>query len=203
MVKILSQSGNSLADTYNVVGSSFGIERLETQELSIVHEMGTTVFSERFSTFIRSATSGAINASASFNVVINDLPAGVWRILSVFVFADVPGRANLASVALHERLQEREIPFWVWDTALDESPVVRFVDDGAAVGEVIQLRPTQPATVPHITAGGGQPQRISDIAFRGNSGAFGAGTVTIKLLLNIGFAAIGGLSSRGLPIPSW
>jgi len=204
MVKILSQSGNSLADTYDVKGSVAGIEELETRELPIVHEMGATVFSERYSSFIRGGTSGAINQSVNFNTVLDDLPAGVWRILGISVFTDAAARTALCSVALRNPTDGREIPLWAWDTTPDIEVLVRFSDDGAAVTNRTFLRPVVPFNVlPHLASGGGQPQRVNEIAFRGQASAFGAGTVEIQMLLHIGFAAIGGVSSRGLPVPSW
>jgi len=208
MVKILSQSGNSLADTYDVQGSVAGIEQLETRELPIVHEMGATVFSERYSTFIRSANTGAIAQSTAFNVVLNDLPGGAFRVFAIQVFIDTTARIDIASVAARDRGNDREIPIWIWDSTPDGEVRVRFVNDGAGAANVQFLQPS-PANIiiPHMMAGAGQPQFVGDLAFRGTSNAFGAGTVTATVLIHLGFSAIGGVpgntTSRGLPIPSW
>lgn len=204
MVKILGRAGVSLADVYDVVGSRAGLEQLESREVSLVHEMGQTIFSERFSLFVRRATSGALMQSVNFNIVLSDLPSGAWRILGVMVFADVQGRALLASVAVRDPLGGRELPFWVWDSAGDSDLVrVRMEDNGAGVAQHRVLQPA-PALIhlPGLGAGD-QPQSMSEIAFRGSTNAFGAGTVTLTMILQIGFSQVGGLDSHGLPIPSW
>jgi len=204
MVKILSRSGTSLADTYDVVGSVAGIEQLESREVSLVHEMGQTLFSERFSTFMRRGLSGAILQNVTFNFLLNDLPSVPFRILGIAVFSDAIARVAMASVALRDPVTGREIPIWAWDAVIDPEMRVRHEDDGGGVVQAQFLRPLQPlGQVPHLTAGSGQPQRVPDVAFRGASTGFGAGTVSVTMLLHIGFSQTGGISSHGLPIPSW
>jgi len=205
VVKVLTQSGDSLADIYDVEGSIAGIEQLETNELPIVHEMGQTVFSERFSGNIRRLTTGDIAASASFNVFATDLPAGPFRIFGVFVFVDTASRILLASLALRNPDTGREIPLFCWDSGDDIQVRCRLVQDGAAVGTVTSLRQVQSQdALPAMGTGFGQPQRVNELAFRGLAEAFGAGTVECTVLIHIGFSQIRpGLSSRGLPVPSW
>jgi len=204
MVKILSKSGDSLADTYDVQGSIAGIEQLVSQDVSLVHEMGNTIFSERVSTTIRRAESGDVLQSASFNIVLVDLPAVPFRILSIACFVDTAARLDQASVALNDPDAEREIPIWLWDSVVDTEVSARFQQDGGAVGTETFLRPLQPiGAIPCFTSGRGQPQKVPRVAFRGSTLAFGAGTVETTMLFLIGFSQIGGISSRGLPIPSW
>ena len=204
MGKILSQAGNSLADVYDVEGSIAGIEHLETHDLPIVHEMGATVFSERFSTDIRRATSGALAQNTAWDVVVTNLATTPFRILGVVVFALTANRANLASVAVRDPLDGRELPIWLWDSNADVEVQARLSDDGGAVATVQMLRPGQILeAIPHLTSGADQPQPVNEIAFRGLTLGFGAGTVETIMLLHNGFSQVGGISSRGLPIPSW
>lgn len=204
MVAILGDAGKSIADLYDVEGSIVDIRELHTAELPIVHEMGATLFSERYSGFLRNATSGAIIQSTAFNVVIDSLPAGPFRIYGVTVFINNAGRIDFASVAIRNPLDGREMPIWIWDSSTDAEVRVRFSDDGAAVGTQLFLQPNAGNVIfPQLIAGLGQPQDVRDIAFRGISTAFGAGNVTCDLLVHVGFSQVGGLSSRGLPIPSW
>jgi len=205
VAKILSDSGKSLADTYDVEGSIAGIERLESEDVTLVHEMGGTIFSERFSTFIRRAVSGDISQGISFNTILTDLPAGVFKILGVFVTVDETTRMTSCVVSVRSAVSGREIPIWQWDVAHDDETAVRFSLDGAAAGTVIMLRPIVPLAggFPVIVASAGQPQRNEEVAFRGIASAFGAGTVEASLELLVGFSQVGGISSRGLPIPGW
>jgi len=204
VVKILSQSGNSLADIYDVEGSIAGIDHLETHDLPIVHEMGATVFSERFSTLINRTSSTAIVQNTGWNVIIADLPSHPFRIFAVQMFVDVTARVLLASIAVSDPITGREIPIWSWDDATDIETRIAYSDDGAAAGTTIFLQPVDATrTLPHLMAGEGQPQNMRDIAFRGVTTGFGAGNVTTVLLMHIGFSEVAGLSSRGLPIPSW
>jgi len=207
--KILSKSGDSLADAYDVEGSIAGIEELLPRELGIIHEMGGTLFSERFSGAIRRITTGAIAQSTTFGVVIGPTDAGaaaapISRINGIQVIADTIARVNLAAVLVRDPVTERELPLWAWDSSANDSITVRIQDDGAAVANEDLLRPAaNSGLLPSILTQSGQPLRVSDLALRGQSNAFGAGTVTITALIYVSFADLGGVSSRGLPIPSW
>jgi len=204
VVKILSNSGESLADIYNVVGSIAGIEHLETHTLPIVHEMGGTVFSERFSTLLIRTPSAAIAQNLGFNTILTSLPPFPFRIYGIQVFIDTTARILIASVAVQNPLNERELPIWHWDSAADIETRIAYDDDGAGPLTTIFLQPAAEAvTLPHMMAGTGQPQTTPNLAFRGVSTGFGAGTVQAVLLLHIGFSEVKGLSSYGLPIPSW
>jgi len=202
MSKVLGQSGRSLADLYDVQGSIAGIEQLDTRELTIVHETGATIFSERFSTFIRRSSSGTLIQNTAWNVIISDLPSGPYRILGISVIADAQGCVSLASLSLREHVTGRETPVHAWDSVSDSQISIRWSDDGTAAVTAFLLRPNT-ADIPHITAGRGQPQMVRDLVFRGLTSGFGAGGVAIIALIHVAFSEVGGLSSFGLPIPSW
>lgn len=204
MGKIQSRVGSSLSGTYDVRGGIQGLEDLRTQEVAVVHEMGRTIQSERFSSVIRRRTTGALGASIVFGETITNLPAGVTRILGVSVFADVVARSDIVSVLLRDPVVEREFPIFAWDDGTDIFKPIQIQDDGGAVGVQRLLVQTEPYPMPRtLLVGSDQPQSVPDIAFRGITLAFGAGTVTHTLIIHLAFAAIGGLSSRGLPVPSW
>lgn len=201
---VQSQAGVSLSDVYDVKGGQAPIERILTQEVPVVHEMGATIQSERFSSTIRRRVSGDIVQSTAFDEIIDDLPGGVSRILGVSVFADVAARSDRVAVLLRDPIAGREIPIWIWNATTGIFQNVRFIDAGGAVGSLPFLYPVEPnPSIPSILVSSDQPQRVPDIAFRGQTTAFGAGTVEHTLLIHIAFAAIGGISSRGLPVPSW
>jgi len=211
MVKILTTSGDSLADIYDVEGSIAGIDQLHTRELPIVHEMGSTIFSERFTTAIHRVASGDVAQSTNIFLVITNMPVMVTRLLSIAVITDDPTRLERAVVLARDprpSVAGMECPIWQWDetnfTSLD------MIDFGDATPTRYQLlRGTSEATfVPNFTGGSGQqPDMVSEIAFNSRTTAFGAGTVFVRLLLHVASArahrAGSGVSSRGLAIPSW
>jgi len=201
MVKILSQAGNSLADTYDVVGSVAGIDELETRELPIVHEMGGTVFSERLRGEIGRLPTAALNQSATFDISLA-LPEAVSRILAVLVLADTAARVDEAQVSIRQGVTGREMPIFLWDTADNVESTIRIIENGGAAGDQVALIP-DPRQVPNMAFGTAQPVGQSVLVFRGNTAAFGAGTVTLVALVYHAFSQLEGVSSRGLPIPSW
>jgi len=202
MVKVLSQSGDSLADLYDVEGSIAGIEQLETRELPIVHEMGATVFSERLSGFIRRSVTGNVAQSTSFNITMAGLPNGIFRILGLAVLVDTVGRTAFVQVALRSIVGGREIPVFVWDTDNNVTSDILIVDDDAAAAVFGYLVPG-PNLLPSLGVGVGQRQRVGEeIVMRGSTSAFGAGNVELTLLVYLGLTHTG-ISNRGLPVPSW
>jgi len=209
MVKILSQSGDSLADIYDVEGSIAGIDTLESRELPIVHEMGATIFSERFSTLILREFVDDFGQSTGFNRTVSGIPVAAgsespfMRILAVAVFIETTATMDLASVSI-DGGDGQEIPIWSWDNAVDAEASVRTVVSGGAAGTQIFLRPAVGALMlPAIIALPGQPQNTPSLFFRGISAAFGAGTTQITALVHVAFPRQTGVSARGLPIPSW
>lgn len=201
MVKILSRTGDSLADMYDVEGSISGIEHLETHTLPIMHEMGGTVFSERLGAAIRRNQTSALAQNAVWDIVSTDLPNVPFRVLGVCVLADAAARTQFAQLSLRESTNGREVPFFSWFTTNDVESDIRIVENGAAVSNVIKL--VGPTQLPTLGMGDTQRQHVGELTFRGLTAAFGAGTVTLTALVHIAFAQTGGISSRGVPIPGW
>jgi len=187
---------------YDVEGSIAGIESLESREVSLVHEMGTVLFSERVTFTVRRALSGDILQSTSFNAVLTNLPRTPTRLLAVTVLSDQSTRiANLAVLVRSSR-QEREIPVWVADVA-GGTVDIRLEDDRGGVTTFNIWQPLAALTqLPSYTGGIDQPQSLEQIALRGTTSGFGAGTVEVTALYHIEFTDRGGIGSKGLPIPS-
>lgn len=207
MPRILSQAGNSLADVYDVAGSIAGIETLETRDLPIVHEMGGTVFSERLSGNLIRRGTGAIaqNTTWDLTVLAANTPEGIFRIFSVFLFADQT-RVDRASVLLQQTLPNvGEQPIFIWDTLVDQTSNIRFSDAGGVSGNQFAFIPVNPQPLPILAIGSGQQQTVGDtIVFRGLTTGFGAGTVTVVALIYVASPELStAINSRGLPIPSW
>ena len=201
MAKILGQAGISLADIYDVEGSIAGIERLEAEDLHLVHEVGTTVFSERFGGEIVRLDSTAVLQNVAFDITTLLVGSNFTRVFGVQVFADVTSRLDNVAVSIRDVPALNEIPIFIWDSN-DTERTVRIVDDGAAAADVFMLMGA--AQVPSMTFGNDQPTVTNGIVMRGESSGFGAGDVTCVALVYLGFASgAGGLSSFGLPVPSW
>lgn len=203
MSKIQSQAGNSLADVYDVQGSIAGIDTLETRELSIFHEMGSTVFSERFATTFRRLVSGAVAQDTDINVVLTNLPGAVTRLLGVVVFSDDASRISNLTLLVRDPAAGQDIPLWVFAAGTSERSA--FFDDNA--GSTFDVLLPSPATVfvPTFIGGSAQanPNMVQDFAMRGRTTGFGAGTVFVRAILYFAFPFVLGTRSRGLPIPSW
>jgi len=208
MPKILSQSGTSLADTYDIEGSIAGVENLESRDVSLVDEMGQRVFSERVQSFIISMSSTAILQSVSFDINAGAFPDSPNRILGVQVIADTIGRVNLCQVSVAGPPSDPgEFPLFVWDTADDVESNIRYSLAGAAAGSDGYLVPSNVFT-PFLMTRMGAAAEMGSLQMRGQSSAFGAGTVTIRAFVmiaraNPGNPAPGAPSSHGLPLPSW
>ena len=204
MSKILTRSGESLADLYEVEGSIAGIEQLETRELPIVHEMGSTVFSERIGGIIRRADPGALTQNNAFDTTLATNFPGVWRVINVTLLATVAARVSHVQVSLRDADSGREVPLVAWDSGSDIEILVRIVENGGAAANQLFLRVLgTPPYLPVLAFGAGQRDQVQEIVFRGATLGFGAGTVDVTALIYVAFTHAGGLSSRGLPIPSW
>lgn len=201
MPKVLSQSGNSLADVYDVEGSIAGIEELLSKDVNLVHEMGSTIFSERLSARMIALSSGALAQSLEWD--INFSFAEHTRILAVQVVTATVARVNQASVALLSgaAVDDMEVPIWAWD-ANEGSVVARVLIGGAVATQAVLISPIVPQ-VPSMLTGNDAPRPASTVSFRGGTTAFGAGTVITQALIYGLFPQVAGLSSRGLPIPGW
>lgn len=202
-VKILSQSGTSLADMYDVVGSIAGVEQLESREVQLVHEMGQVLFSERVASLIILLDSTALAQSVTWDVINNVLPDAPWRILGVAVDASAAVRVINCSVQVRIQGTGREFPLWAWDVTPDGSKLWRRSLDGAAAADTQILLPLEPPAAPNFASGALSPSPLDSLSFRGATAGFGAGTVTVRAWVQIGMIESRGLSSRGISIPSW
>lgn len=130
--------------------------------------------------------------------------------MGVAVIAGVPARIDHCQVSIRDPFQGREVPIWVWDNNSDIYLDIRIVDDGAASNNLQYLQPTQrsgtlPAMMVRSVLGG---SGLIEIAFRGQTLGFGAGTVEPIVLVTTAApdapASPGGIpSARGLPLPGW
>ena len=202
MVKILSQSGNSLADTYDVVGSVAGIDELETRELPIMHEMGGTLFSERFQTSIVNIETGDIAQNTNFGVTLGPLPLAITRLLGIQVVSDDQSRVLHCAVVARDPIANMEVPLWVFNVGVSDP--ARFIQNNRASTTFDLLRGVD-VQLPTFVGGRGQshPNMVDEMLLRGTTTGFGAGTVFVRAVLYLAFPFVEGISSRGIPVPSW
>jgi len=203
MPKILSRSGDSLADVYDVAGSIAGIDNLQSADVNLVHEMGTTIFSERLTGIISSLPTAAIAQNLAFGAVFS-FAGQPSRILAAHVFPNQI-ETRLDDVVINVQgpgTDLTEIPIWMWKQA-DGAQNVRFIFEGTTTDNLFLTPAVNQITIPSLLLGSNAPQAQSSIAIRGNTSGFGAGTVVITAIVYLAFAELGGVSSRGLPLPSW
>ncbi len=206
MTKILSRSGASLADIYDVEGSIAGIEQLETRELPIVHEMGATVLSERFTTRVFRIPTGAISQSTAFNVELTTLPERPCRLLGIQVITNDATRLARIAVLATDPTLGQDIPLWVWDSVAAASELVTMEDAGGAFTVSILVPRTGLNIFPAFVGGQNQQDTmVSSITFAGLTTAFGAGDSTNTALMLLAFARSDGSrpGPAGVPVPSW
>jgi len=200
--KVLARTGHSLADIYDVKGSIAGVEELLAREVSLVHEMGQTIFSERLSTTIRHRATDPLAASTAIAEIVADFPAAPTRILGVTVLTDNAARLARVSVHLEDPLAERGMPIWVWDGTNNQT--IDILDNGAISAEQMLTPTAEFQKIPNFRIGSDQPQFVENVSMRGVTTAFGAGDVTITMMVYIAFAETGNVpSSFGLPVPGW
>lgn len=207
MAKVLSQSGTSLADLYDVEGSIAGVEELISREVGLTHEMGATLFSERLHGTIFRITTGAQLQNATFDVAFDPVISGVYRVFNVLLFADVAGRTDRVQMSANYPIILREMPLAVWDVNDGGSLTANIrIVDGGAPGNQVALIPSL-VQAPTLMFGDTQPgaRGVGEFVLRGLTSAFGAGTVTISAFINVGRMDLGvsGQTSFGLPVPSW
>lgn len=212
MPKVLAQAGTSLADVYDVEGSVAGVEDLESREVHLFHEMGSTIFSERVRGRVSVLTPGAIAQNLPFDITVV-LPPGISRIHNWMVVdtSAVAGRIlhcqmSISSISAGD---ETDCPFWVWELATDRERSCRMQVSGAAIATLIALGQTSGSdrqSGPLMGYGAEQPspiQAVNQLIFRGRTSGFGAGTAIPSAILYDAFAITVRPSSRGLPVPSW
>lgn len=202
MPKIRARTGVSLADIYDIEGSIVGVDELVPQEVQTVHEMGHTIFSERFGLTIARASSGAIAQSTAWNNTLTPNAQSFYRILGIAVLSDQPGRVSNCVISIRSATLGREVPLWVFVNA-DGASTIQLVENGGAVAAAELLNGTI-LGLPGLGAAAEQRDSCPEIVFRGLTTAFGAGTATQIVLVQLGLASpAGGLSAYGLPMPSW
>jgi len=200
MAKIFSKSGDSLADIYDVAGSIAGIEQLQSEDVNLVHEMGTTIFSERFAAAVFTLASGSILQSTDFEVQTT-IGATVTRLLGVRLVSNATGRISRAQLSLTSTLAPTDMPIYAWDSTDGETTIDVHISGGTTTQFL--LHPLNQIFVPNLLIGSDSELPVRTISMRGASSAFGAGNVTVTAILYMGFSQLGGVSSRGLPVPSW
>ncbi len=203
MSKILSKSGDSLADVYDVAGSIAGIDDLVSKEVHLVHEMGSTILAERLAGQVNSSlATAALLQNVDFSV---DITVGITgRLLGLQVISDDQSRVSRAQVSITSPADQddTDAPIWFWTTAIGAFSLAQVLLSGT-VTTVALLIPDGGVLTPNILIGDDSPRPCSTVSLRGRTTGFGAGDVTITALLHFAFPQVTGLSSRGLPLPSW
>jgi len=206
VAKARGQSGYSIADTYEVPGGVFKIGDIDDSQVSLTHDLASTIFAERFQTEMRVETTGSISQGTSWAHTISDLPGVPTRLLGLCVHADVTDRTTRASVVIQDSDTGQEIPIFFWDTATDIETQVRMADAGGLAQQEV-LQPTQAYFgIPMPTFVGGSLQVdpvCRNVIFRGTSADFGAGTVECILTMYLAHSQVCKTTAKGLPIPSW
>lgn len=207
MPKILSQAGDSLADSYDVAGSIAGVDDLITQDVQLLHEMGGTIFSERLTSQVLTIASGAIAQNSEFSGAFEDAADSPTRILGIQVLTSAAGRVQLASVSILRADGGQEQPIFVFDSTDDEEGLVVCSIDGASSATYGHLSPRL-ASTPILMTRMGDSNSMPGLKLRGLTEGFGGGTVQITALVLIARAGPavpvpGTPESHGLPVPSW
>ncbi len=204
MPKVLGKAGVTLADVYDVRGSIAGVEELLSREVSLTHEMGGTIFSERLRANVVQIDSAAIAQNLLWAVSV-PRPVDHSRILGLIVLSGNTGRSLRVAVSMGEGSPELECPIWSWELAAggDFERSIN-VELASGVQNRFQLVPSNATALPNMILMGSQPSGNAQITMRGVTAGFGAGTVIHTLILyTLSAATQGGLSSRGLPVPGW
>ena len=209
MPKILSQAGDSLADSYDVVGSIAGVEDLVTADVQLLHEMGGTIFSERLRSQTLTIASGAIGQNSEFsaNFDFDELVDSPVRVLGIQVVASAVTRVQLAQVSIQGVGASGEMPFFVYDYDDDPAGLILLSIQGAAVDTYIHLSPRQ-IQVPTLITRTGDAGTMPGLILRGLTTGFGSGTVQCTAIVHVARAGkatpvAGDPKSHGLPLPSW
>ena len=203
MAKILSKSGDSLADNYDVAGSVAGIDQLNSEDVNLVHEMGGQLVSERMGARVLVIPSGLIAQSTAF--ITNFFTGnGITRILAIQVVTNgIGGLANLAvSVTTPVGVTSTDVPLFGWDSTGGLAVAIQVLINNT-LATLSMLTPEAAIQVPQIMMGQNQAEPVSTLTMRGLTNAFGGGTIETTALIYTASPNVGGLSSRGLPMPSW
>ena len=191
---------------YDVEGSIVGVEELVPKEVHLSHEMGGTIFSERLVGTIIEGGTGAVAQDTTFigsSATIAAVP--MVRLLGIQVITSVTSRILNCACSVRGEVGgvDLSLPVWVWDGTNED--IVR-CNIASGIVDTITLRPQPEYTLlPNLLIGPTQAITINRIHMRGTTSSFGAGTVTITLRVYVAFPELeaSGVSSAGLPIPSW
>jgi len=128
----------------------------------------------------------------------------VGRIGNMAVITDAD-RISFCSLAIRDDDTGREVPIFVWDTTIDGVNNIRIQENGQTISNVLVLRPISTPALDQrcLILGSSQPRRLGQLVFRGRTTGFGAGDVTPVAVVTIYSAESQGLSSHGVPVPSW
>jgi len=205
MSRIQAKAGESLADVYDVRGSIAGLDELETKTVQAVHELGATIFSERLRARVISGVSGDKAASASFDFTLFNFTAIPFiRIHQIFVFTDTTSRLADVAVSIEdEKSAGTGMPIWVWNGS--DELAVRTSVAGSPTNTIALVPSIAFGGLPSFMVGRNQPGQESspNLTVRGNTSAFGAGDVEVTAHALVSFPILGGVNSRGLPVPGW
>jgi len=203
MPKILTRAGESLADQYDTQGSNVAVDELVAGDVSLVHDMGQVLLSERMELQFLQISADDVSQDTNFNTTHAAVPDTPTRLLQIAMIANQSARVLRSALYLQDQNTEKEIPIFTWDSGSDSQTSVMWSDDGAAVATAWMLRATTLMPQQLLMRTGvlhGMPSMI----MRGRTTSFGAGTVTLRCLMIVARPS-GGPSGAtvGLPIPSW
>jgi len=207
--KILGDAGRSLADIYDVSGSTVHVDELDVGVVAGVHDLGPTIASERMgSSLVVMRTSDELQ-TVDFNVVtpVGDMP-GITRIVGITVFAD-GDRVLVCGLWLVDAAVQNELCLWSWGGSGDEAIGAFRTNILGTIADRTLLRPTiNMGNNPGLAFGPGQRAQMPAFALRGTTTTFGAGTVEVTAHIQIANSDVTGTgtgapSSIGLPVPSW
>jgi len=193
-------AGKSLASQYDVKGSSIGVAELRDQDgVSLIHDMAAVISAERGTSGIRRILLNQGQSTTGL-ATITDLALNMSFLRNLFLGADVSTDWSRVTILAADE-GGREIPIFNWSTG-EPTTTGRIVDPtlGTAPEFFINQLPFNPL----LLCGTSQPVNgiFRTINLRGQTTAFGAGTVDLVALLQIEGTAIGGISSYGVPLPA-
>lgn len=208
MAIIQTKAGESLADQYQVAGSSVEITELRDKEgINLSHDMGAVLLSERMELQNRQISAEAVAQGVNFEETFTapglaDAPS---RLIAIRMIANETARILRATLMLQDPQSGREVPLFAWDSAADAEVVVLWSDNGAARAGDFLLAPVIAVTIlPVLLVRMGALHTMPNLILTGRTEAFGAGTVTLRCLMTIAAPIAGPTGATvGLPIPSW
>ena len=207
MGKILSQSGIALADQYQIEGSIVGVESLQTDDVSLVHEMGAAMMSERMKQIQVLMEPTAPTQNTNFSLSSGGVADCPNRVLHAAVYIPAANAGDITScvLSIEDGRTGIQSVFFEFNDAQDDEGAIRW-DDGTGSADMLTLRGRH--TLPSLMIRPNIGTAMPVIRFQGSTSGFGAGTVAIQALIHLVRPAQlvpqpGQASSHGLPLPSW